>query len=44
MTRRNDEKGTGRIEVFSDGMFATVITLLSLDLTVPELWGNVSVR
>src|SRR5438093_9234247 len=32
-----EEKQTGRIEAFSDGVLAIVITLLALDLRVPPI-------
>jgi uncharacterized membrane protein len=35
-TTSEDEKETGRIEVFSDGVFAIPITLLILDIKVPR--------
>ena len=36
----NSEKETGRIEAFSDGVFAIAITLLILDIHVPEFKEN----
>src|SRR5690349_23058826 len=35
--RTNDDRGTGRIEAFSDGVIAVAITLLILDVHVPEV-------
>jgi uncharacterized membrane protein len=37
MRRTNDDRGTGRIEAFSDGVIAVAITLLILDIHVPNV-------
>ncbi len=37
MRRTNDDHGTGRIEAFSDGVIAVAITLLILDVHVPNV-------
>jgi uncharacterized membrane protein len=36
-TTSSEEKQTGRVEAFSDGVFGVALTLLVLDLKVPEL-------
>ena len=36
-SRSEEQKETGRIEAFSDGVFAVAITLLVLNIKIPEL-------
>src|SRR5439155_8500346 len=37
MSQPNDDRDTGRIEAFSDGVIAVAITLLILDVHVPDV-------
>ena len=37
LRQSNDDRGTGRIEAFSDGVIAVAITLLILDIHVPDV-------
>jgi uncharacterized membrane protein len=37
LRQSNDDRGTGRIEAFSDGVIAVAITLLILDVHVPTV-------
>lgn len=41
-TAQGQDKETGRVEAFSDGVFAVAITLLVLDLQVPKLGEHAS--
>ena len=38
---QSEEKETGRLEAFSDGVFAIAITLLILQIPLPDLTNNV---
>jgi Endosomal/lysosomal potassium channel TMEM175 len=37
LRQSNDDRGTGRLEAFSDGVIAVAITLLILDIHVPNV-------
>lgn len=37
MRQTTDDRGTGRLEAFSDGVLAVAITLLILDIHVPDV-------
>ncbi len=40
----NDESNTNRIEAFWDGVLAIVITLMVLEIKIPDMEANVSSR
>ena len=44
MSETIPEKETGRLEAFSDGVFAVAITLLALELKVPHLENEVTAQ